>query len=64
MAYLVCARNGVQSKSETYLSNYVKEHTTVGEIDLYQVMRAAGQMEALLGLTARIRYDRPMIAGH
>ena len=64
VAYLVCARNGVQSKSETYLSNYVKEHTTVGEIDLYQVMRAAGQVEALLGLTTRIRYDRPTIAGH
>ena len=64
VAYLVCARNGVRSKSETYLSNYVGAHTTVDEIDLYQIMRAAGQVETLLSLTAHTRYDRPKITGH
>jgi hypothetical protein len=59
VAYLVCARNGVTSKSETYLANYVKQNTTVDEIDLYQVMRAAGQVETLLGLTAHTKYDKP-----
>lgn len=59
VSYLVCARNGVASKSETYLANYVKENTTVDQIDLYRVMRAAGQVEALLGLTAQTKYDRP-----
>lgn len=52
VAYLVCKRNGVTSKSETYLARYVKENTTVGHIDLYQVMRAAGQVETLLGVNA------------
>lgn len=52
VAYLVCARHGVKSKSETYLANYVTEHTTLEEVDVYQVMRAAGQVEALLKLAA------------
>jgi IrrE N-terminal-like domain len=64
VAYLVCARNGVKSKSETYLSNFVQAHTTVDQIDLYQIMRAAGQVEALLGLTAYTRYNRPSAARH
>jgi hypothetical protein len=51
VAYLVCKRNGVVSKSETYLAKYVKESTKVDHIDVYRVMRAAGQSEALLGLT-------------
>ncbi|GMW02283.1 MAG: hypothetical protein AMXMBFR84_34190 [Candidatus Hydrogenedentota bacterium] len=56
VAYLVCTRNGVESKSETYLNDYVKANTTVESLDLYQVMRAAGQIETLLGLTAHMDY--------
>ena len=59
VAYLVCGRNGVRSKSETYLTNYVETNTTVDDIDVYQVMRAAGQVEALLGLASHTKYDRP-----
>ena len=29
---LICARNGVKSKSETYLTNYVTENTEVDQI--------------------------------
>jgi hypothetical protein len=58
VAFIVCSRNGVKSKSESYLANYVNENTTVDKIDIYQVMRAAGQVETLLGLTARTKYDR------
>lgn len=61
VAFLVCERNGVKSKSETYLSNYVTGNTTINDIDLYQVMRAAGQVEALLGLSAHTKYDRPTV---
>jgi IrrE N-terminal-like domain len=56
VAYLVCARNGVASKSESYLKDYVSEHTSIGDIDIYQVMRAAGQIEALLGLSVNTKY--------
>lgn len=58
VAYIVCARNGVTSKSETYLKNYVDKNTTVKQVDLYQVMRAAGQVESLLGLSATTKYDK------
>ena len=58
VSYIVCARNGVLSNSESYLSTYVKDDTTIDQIDLYQIMRAAGQIETLLGLTAQTKYER------
>jgi antirestriction protein ArdC len=64
VAFLVCARSSVKSKSETYLVNYVTEHTTIDHLDLYQIMRAAGQVETLLGLTVHTRYDRPRRTGY
>jgi IrrE N-terminal-like domain len=64
VAYLVCARNKVISKSETYLSNYVTRNTAIENIDVYQIMRAAGQIEALLGLTAHTTYDKPTTQRH
>lgn len=57
VAFLVCARNGVKSKSEVYLMNFVNNSTTVDMIDIYQVMRAAGQIEASLGLTAKTKFN-------
>lgn len=62
VAYIVCERNGVQSKSETYLSNFVSASTTVNDLDVYQVMRAAGQVETLLGLAAHAQFARPAMA--
>lgn len=59
VAYLVCARNGVESKSESYLTDFVKANTTIETLDLYQVMRAAGQIETLLGLSSHTRYAPP-----
>ena len=58
VAYLVCTRNGVTSKSQAYLSNYVAANTTIEHIDLYQVMRAGGQVETVLGLAAVTKFDR------
>lgn len=56
VAYVVCGRNGVACESKTYLANYVTQHTTVGDIDVYQIMRAAGQIETLLKLTAHTSF--------
>lgn len=50
VAYLVSKRQGVHCRSHTYLSNYVSQHTEVGDLDLYQVMKVAGHVELLLGL--------------
>jgi IrrE N-terminal-like domain len=58
VAFLVCKRNGVTSKSETYLANFVGQHTTVGDLDIYQIMRAAGQVETLLGLGAQSGFTK------
>ena len=57
VAYLVCSRNGIRSKSETYLTNFVTQNNTIESVDLYQVMRASGQVETLLGLGAQMKYD-------
>jgi hypothetical protein len=57
VSYIICERNGVKSKSHTYLSNFVNENTTIDEIDVYQVMRATDQVEAALGQVARARLD-------
>jgi hypothetical protein len=57
VAYVVCARNGIRSRSETYLAHYVTQWTTIDAIDVYQVMRAAGQVESLLELTPHMKFS-------
>lgn len=57
VAYLVCKRNGVSPKSETYLSGYVDDDDNIEQFDLYQIMRAAGQVETILGLTYHTKYE-------
>ncbi|WP_009963815.1 ImmA/IrrE family metallo-endopeptidase [Verrucomicrobium spinosum] len=59
VAYLVCGRNGVESKPQAYLTHFVESNTPVDSLDLYQVMRAAGQIETLLGLASLTRYQKP-----
>ncbi|WP_045217722.1 hypothetical protein [Desulfonatronovibrio magnus] len=51
VAYLVCFRSGVKPKSHTYLAGYVRNNQSIDNIDIYQIMRTAGQVETLLGLT-------------
>jgi len=57
VSYLVCSRHGVASSSESYLVNYVDKNHVVDQLDIYQVMRAAGQVETLLGLGAHTRFE-------
>jgi hypothetical protein len=56
VAFIVCERNGVESRSKTYLANFVDQNTTVGNLDIYQVMHAAGQIETLLGIGAKTNF--------
>jgi hypothetical protein len=60
VAFLVAKRNGVESRSETYLANYVQHHPTMDDLDFYQITRAAGQIETLLGIAAHTRFDPPV----
>ncbi|QBY56182.1 hypothetical protein [Cupriavidus oxalaticus] len=57
VAYIVCNRNGVTPNSERYLSAYLKNESDAQNMDTYQIMRAAGQVEALLALTASTSFD-------
>jgi hypothetical protein len=50
VAYLVCKRYGVSPKSQTYLSNFIKEDSDVTDIDFYSIMKAAGDVESFLKL--------------
>ena len=59
VAYVVCRRNGVAPASETYLANYIRDNMTVNDIDVYQVMRSAGQVEAVLGLSEHSKFEAP-----
>jgi hypothetical protein len=56
VAFIVCERNGVESRSKTYLANFVDQNTTVGNLDIYQVMHAAGEIETLLGIGAKTNF--------
>jgi len=44
VSYLVCSRNGVASKAEEYLANCMKANTDMGKLDLYWILKAAGQI--------------------
>ncbi len=46
VSWLVCARMGIDSKSEKYLSGYLEEKVPIPQISLDQVLKAAGMIEA------------------
>jgi hypothetical protein len=48
-AYLVARRNCVKPRSETYLQNY---RGSFGALDIFAVMRAANEIEKVLGISA------------
>lgn len=48
-AYLVARRNGVKPRSETYLQKY---KGSVRALDIFAVMRAANEIEKVLGISA------------
>jgi len=51
VAYIVCNRNGVESRSQKYLSAYIESGETSEDLDLYAITRAAGHIERLLHLS-------------
>lgn len=50
VSYLICSRHGVESSSESYLTNFVGNYDSIDKLDIYRIMRAAGQIETLLNL--------------
>jgi hypothetical protein len=58
VAYLVCERNGVKTKSETYLANFVTAGLSAENLDLYRITHAAGHVESVLGLSMHTQFPR------
>jgi IrrE N-terminal-like domain len=58
VAYILCHRNGVQPRSHTYLSGFIDSDITLDDIDVYQIMRAAGRVESILALAIPSRFNR------
>lgn len=65
VAYIVCWRQGVRPASQTYLTNFVNSDTSTAGLDLYRIMRAAGQVETVLGLGghAKFGHQAPVLRG-
>jgi hypothetical protein len=50
VCYIVCHRNKVSPNSEAYLTNFVDDKMQVEDMDLYALLKAAGQIETILDL--------------
>jgi len=57
LAFLVCKRHGVTSKSESYLADYVTHNTKMGSLDMDTLFKAAGQVETVLGIAAETLFE-------
>jgi hypothetical protein len=53
VAYLLAKRNGIEAKSETYLKDFLE---VADQLDIYSVMRAAGQIEHILELSEHSQF--------
>jgi hypothetical protein len=56
VSYIVCNRSGVESAPEAYLSGYLGWHTGIEDIDVFSVLKAAGQIEAVLDLACHTTF--------
>ncbi len=52
VAYLVSHRRGITAKSQSYLADHVNAGTSLADLDLYELTKAAGQIEDALGIAA------------
>jgi antirestriction protein ArdC len=60
VCYIVCNRNGVKPDSESYLSNFVTHSTSTEFIDLYELLKVAGNIEAMLGLSIKTSFKNSL----
>lgn len=58
VGYIVSNRNGIKPHSESYLANYVSNNLAVNDMDLYAILKAAGQIETLLGLATHTSFEK------
>ena len=58
VSYITCKRQGIESDPRQYLRKVMNnEANEVERVDPYQIMRAAGHIENILGLTHPIQFN-------
>lgn len=57
LAWLVSHRHGIESKSQTYLAEYVRPDTSFASLDVYNLLKAAGQVESALDIAAHTLFE-------
>jgi hypothetical protein len=55
VSFMVCQRQGIQTTSPEYLSQFVKDHTDIPAISMESVMKAAGLIESMSCQKMKIR---------
>lgn len=55
VAFIVSERVGIRPESHKYLSGFISE-SSVERLDIYQILRAAGQVESALELNAKTKF--------
>jgi hypothetical protein len=56
VCYIVCHRNKVKPNSEVYLTNFVDDKLQAEKMDLYALLKAAGQIETILDLVTHTKF--------
>jgi hypothetical protein len=59
VSHIVCLRSKVQSNADSYLAGYLQPDVTVDDLNLYAILKAAGQVEVSLGLAAHTNFGPP-----
>jgi hypothetical protein len=57
VAYILCHRNGVDVKSDQYLSGYIDGKESFCDLEIHRILQVAGQIESRLELAERISWD-------
>jgi hypothetical protein len=59
VAYVLSHRNGVETRSQKYLNEFVESGECADDLDLYAITRAAGHIERLLALSRSSQWRDP-----
>ena len=58
VSFMVCQRQGIQTTSPEYLSQFVKDHADIPTISMESVMKAAGLIESMSSQRLKLRKEK------
>ena len=53
----MCRRYDVESEAESYLAQHIQPGTSIADFDIDLMLKAAGQVEAALGIAAHTLFQ-------